>query len=208
MARRSELKQDSRTRILAAGSARLRAEGLAGAAIAPIMQDAGLTHGAFYAHFRDKEALAQAAFRHAFAEGRPKWIGAVRDRSWPARLTRLARRYLRPRHRDERASSCAFSALGADAARAPDGFRRAYAEELRKSIAAICDAPVQGPDAAQSYDDAILLMAVCVGGLTLSRAVADRPLSNRILGVCRNAVATLREGAGRQDETSARGGSA
>jgi TetR/AcrR family transcriptional repressor of nem operon len=207
MARRSELKQDSLKRILEAASTRLRAEGLAGAAIAPVMKDAGLTHGAFYAHFRDKEALAEAAFRHAFTEGRPKWIGAVRDRSWSARLTRLARRYLRPGHRDERANGCAFSALGADAARAPNGFRRAYVEELCKSIEAICDAPVQSPDADQRYEDAILLMAVCVGGLTLSRAVADRPLSDRILSVCRSAVATLSAGPDRQNETSARGGS-
>lgn len=194
MTRRSELKQESLKRILEAASARLRVEGLAGAAIAPVMKDAGLTHGAFYAHFRDKEALAEGAFRYALTKGRPKWIGAVRDRSWPARLTRLARRYLRPRHRDERADSCAFSALGADAARAPDAFRRAYAEELCKSIEAICDAPVQSPDAPRRYDDAILLMAVCVGGLTLSRAVAGRPLSDRILSVCRDAVATLIEG--------------
>jgi TetR/AcrR family transcriptional regulator, transcriptional repressor for nem operon len=207
MARRSELKQDSLKRILEAGSARLRLEGLTGAAIAPVMKDAGLTHGAFYAHFHDKETLAEAAFRHAFAKGRPKWIGTARDVSWSARLTRLARRYLRPRHRDERANSCAFSALGADAARAPDTFRRAYAEEFCKSIEAICGAPVQGPGAAQRYDDAIFLMAVCVGGLTLSRAVADRPLSDRILSVCRKAVTTLSESPVRQDETSTRGGS-
>jgi DNA-binding transcriptional LysR family regulator len=48
-------------------------------------------------------------------------------------------------------------------------------------------------------------MALCVGGLTLSRAVANRPLSDRILSVCRNAVTTLSEGP--DSRTSARGGS-
>jgi TetR/AcrR family transcriptional repressor of nem operon len=138
-------------------------------------------------------------------KGRPKWIGATRDRSWPARLTRLARQYLRPRHRDDRANSCAFSALGADAGRAPDAFRRAYAEEFCKSLEAICDVPVRTPDAAERHDDAILLMAVCVGGLTLSRAVADRPLSDRILSICRNAVASLSEGPDQPNETPIQG---
>ena len=60
MVTRSELKEASLLRILTAGAARLRAEGLAGAAIVPVMQEAGLTHGAFYAHFSNKEDLAAA----------------------------------------------------------------------------------------------------------------------------------------------------
>jgi TetR/AcrR family transcriptional regulator, transcriptional repressor for nem operon len=191
MTRRAEQKQDSLNRILDAGSARLRVEGLAGAAIAPVMRAAGLTHGAFYAHFEDKEALAEAAFRHALTISRPRWIGKSRDESWTARLVRLARYYLRPKHRDDRADSCAFSALGTDAARAPEGFRRAYAEELQKSLAAICAMPDADRPEALRRDDAVLLMALCVGGLTLARAVEDPELSDRILTICRNAAPSL-----------------
>jgi TetR/AcrR family transcriptional repressor of nem operon len=183
--RRSELKRASLRRILDAGSARLRMEGLGGATIALVMKDAGLTHGAFYSHFADKDALEEAAFRHAFAVGRPRWIGHVRDRTWSARLVRLARRYLQPRHRDVRADGCAFSALGADAARAPERFRQAYAEELVKSLEAICAGPADGPMGEAGHDDAIALMALCVGGLTLARAVDDPILSERILRVSR-----------------------
>ena len=62
---RAHLKQASLSRILDAAAIRLRAEGLSGAAIAPVMRDAGLTHGAFYSHFANKDELAAAAFRHA-----------------------------------------------------------------------------------------------------------------------------------------------
>jgi TetR/AcrR family transcriptional repressor of nem operon len=189
--RRAELKQASLGRILQAGAARLRREGLAGAAIAPVMEDAGLTHGAFYSHFANKDDLAVAAFRHTFIDNRPRWIGKARDRSWPARVLRLARGYLNPRHRDEVADSCAFSALASDAARGPESFRVAFEQELRRSLNAIGAASLDAQAEHPHYDEAIALMAICVGGLTLSRAVADPVFSERILEVCRGAAAVL-----------------
>jgi TetR/AcrR family transcriptional repressor of nem operon len=189
--RRAELKQTSLGRILQAGAARLRREGLAGAAIAPVMEDAGLTHGAFYSHFADKDDLAVAAFRHSFIDNRPRWIGKTRDRSWSARVRRLARSYLDPRHRDEVGDSCAFSALASDAARGPESFRAAFEQELRRSLNAIGAASLDAQAEHAHYDEAIVLMAMCVGGLTLSRAVADPAFSERILEVCRDAAAVL-----------------
>jgi TetR/AcrR family transcriptional repressor of nem operon len=187
---RAERKQKARQRILEAASARLREEGLAGGAIAAIMKEAGLTHGAFYAHFAGKAALDEASFRHALSIGRVKWIGTARDLTWQGRLARLARHYLRPWHRDNRASGCAFAALGADAARASPDFRRAFAEELQKSLDAICDTKAADASPQQRADDAIALMALCVGGLTLARAAGDRKLSGIILSVCRKAAAS------------------
>ncbi|MEC9432184.1 MAG: TetR/AcrR family transcriptional regulator [Pseudomonadota bacterium] len=193
---RAEAKRRALGRILDAASARLRAEGLSGAAIGPVMRDAGLTHGAFYAHFQDKEALAVAAFRHAFRRDRRRWIGAAPDRSWAARAARLARRYLTPAHRDDRAASCAFAALATDAARAPETFRDAYGEELLRSLAAICG---EDPDAADlaatlahpRFDEAAALLALCLGGLSLARGVADPELSARLLSASRAAAERL-----------------
>ncbi len=198
--KRDQLKQDSLNRILEAGAARLREEGLDGAAIAPVMQDAGLTHGAFYSHFSNKDELAIAAFRHGFIEGRPRWIGTGADRSWAARVARLARHYLSRRHCDERANSCGFSALAADAARAPTYFREAYEQELRKSLNAIGDRPLDETVEHDHYDEAIALLALCVGGLSLARAVEDEAFSARILKVCQAAAAQLGEAADQKDQ--------
>ncbi len=52
MKKRSALKEASLKRILTSGAARLREEGLSGSGISTVMKDAGLTHGAFYSHFR------------------------------------------------------------------------------------------------------------------------------------------------------------
>lgn len=189
MSSRSDLKEASLRRILTAGAGRLRAEGLSGAAIAPLMQEAGLTHGAFYAHFRNKEELAAAAFRFALLDNRPRWMGQARKESWPSRLVRLGKRYLTAAHRDDLADSCALAALASDAARSNPAFRKVYEEELRKSLRAIClpaddGSPVDPP----RLDHAIAFMALCVGGISLARAVDDLVFSQQILTVCRQAV--------------------
>lgn len=202
---RAERKQRARHRILDAASARLREEGLAGGAIAAIMKEAGLTHGTFYAHFAGKAALDEASFRHALATGRTEWMGTTRDRTWQGRLARLARHYLSPRHRDDRAHGCAFAALGADAARASEDFRRAFAEELQKSLDAICDTKAAGPPPRRRADDAILLMALCAGGLTLARAAGNCKLSETILSVCRKAAASVSGAAGPASHASKKG---
>ncbi|MEE6168239.1 MULTISPECIES: TetR/AcrR family transcriptional regulator [unclassified Mycolicibacterium] len=185
--KRAESKRESQERILDAAARRLREEGLNGAGIAAVMRDAGLTHGAFYSHFSTKDELASAAFGHAIGTGRPHWIKASHGESWRARLTTLAKRYLTPAHRDDLATSCAFAALGSEAARGSEEFRGSYERELRTSLAAIC-----GDDADdQRFDEAIALMALCVGGMTLSRAVADPQFSARILRSAQAAAAKI-----------------
>jgi TetR/AcrR family transcriptional repressor of nem operon len=187
--KRADSKRESQVRILDAAARRLREEGLGGAGIAAVMHDAGLTHGAFYSYFSTKDELASAAFGHAIGTGRPHWIKPSQGESWRARLTSLAKRYLTPAHRDDLATSCAFAAVGSEAARGSEEFRRSYERELRTSLAAICGDNTD----AERFDDAIALMALCVGGMTLSRAVADPHFSARILRSAQAAAAKVAE---------------
>jgi TetR/AcrR family transcriptional repressor of nem operon len=182
---RAESKQQSLDKILDAAARRIREEGLDGAAIVPVMRDAGLTHGAFYSHFSCKDDLANAAFTRAITTGRSHWIKPRRGESWRERLTSLAKRYLTTAHRDDLSTSCGFATLSSDAAHATDEFRVCYEQELRGSLAAICDGDED------RLDDAIALMSVCVGGMALARAVADPQFSARILRVAREAAAKL-----------------
>jgi len=182
---RAREKQATLDRILDAAARRIREEGLDGAAIVPVMRDAGLTHGAFYSHFANKDDLASAAFGHAITVGRSHWIKPSRGESWSTRLAGLAKRYLTTAHRDDLSTSCAFATLSSDAAHGSEQFRAGYERELRKSLAAICE------DDDDRLDDAIALMAVCVGGIALSRGVVDPKLSARILRVAREAGAKL-----------------
>jgi len=182
---RAQSKQESLDKILDAAARRIREEGLDGAAIAAVMRDAGLTHGAFYSHFSSKDELAGAAFARAITTGRSQWIKPMRGESWRERLSSLAKRYLTAAHRDDLSTSCGFATLSSDAAHASNHFRASYEHELRGSLAAICDGDHD------RLDDAIALMTVCVGGMALARAVADPKFSGRILRVAREAAAKL-----------------
>jgi TetR/AcrR family transcriptional repressor of nem operon len=182
---RAESKRESLVKILDAAARRIREQGLDHAAIVPVMRDAGLTHGAFYSHFACKEELANAAFTRAITTGRTQWIKPRHGESWRDRFTGLANRYLTTAHRDDLSTSCGFATLGSDAAHASDDFRACYERELRGSLAAICD----GDD--ERLDDAIALMTICVGGMTLARAVADPKFSGRILRAALEAATKL-----------------
>ncbi len=182
---RARGKQESLDKILDAAARRIREEGLDGAAIVPVMRDAGLTHGAFYSHFSNKDDLANAAFGRAITTGRGRWIKPSRGEAWGKRLSALATHYLTRAHRDDLATSCAFAALSSDAAHASEKFRACYEHELRGSLAAICDGDEH------RLDDAIALMTVCVGGMALARAVADPKFSDRILRVSRQTAAKI-----------------
>lgn len=192
MARRAQLKQASLRRVLDAAAARLRREGLGGAAIAPVMKDAGLTHGAFYSHFSNKDELTVAAFQHALADRRQRWMGNIRDVAWVQRLARLGKRYLTTAHRDNPSEGCALAALVSDAGRSSKTFHTVYEQELRKSLAAICDvASVEDAINSKRVDDAIAFMALCVGGISLARAVNNQAFSERILRACNTTTACL-----------------
>ena len=191
LTRRETLKQQSRQRILDAAATRLREDGIDGASIIPVMNMAGLTHGTFYTHFENKDDLAVEAFRHAIACSREQLLDPIESRSWKTRVTQLAKRYLNRKHRDQRSDSCPYSALATDAARASGAFRRAFEQELRKSLNAMAAAPLDEKKEHAHYDQTIALMALFVGGLSLARAVESPAFSDRIMKVCRTVAETL-----------------
>lgn len=190
MTSRTEQKQQSRDRILDAAGRRLRAEGLGGAGIADVMADAGLTHGAFYAHFADKDELVREALVQALAGNRQAWMGQSQTEPWRQRLSRLAGRYLTTGHRQQRSDGCALSALSSDAGRSDDVFRRTYEQELLKSLSAVCEDDFAAVGDQQA-DEALAFMALMVGSLTLSRAVRSEALAERLLAAGRAAAAKL-----------------
>lgn len=190
MKTRSEKKEESRQRILSAAAKRLRREGLGGAGVAAVMDDAGLTHGAFYSHFENKGELARSAFEAAVKQNRTRWTGKWTHGSWAGRLSGLARRYLTRSHRDNLDNSCALTALCSEAARSDEVFRATYETELIKTLSAIADGDFDQLDPKQA-DDALAFMSLIVGSLALCRAVKSDRLSDRILQVGRQAAGRL-----------------
>jgi TetR/AcrR family transcriptional regulator, transcriptional repressor for nem operon len=170
-------KQATRQRILEAAGRRFKQDGIDGAGIAALMSDAGLTNGAFYAHFASKEDLVANVLADQLRAQRQSLDAQPSDR---AGLEAFIRSYLSPQHRDQCGDGCPSAALLDEIARRPPETRRVFTDELTCSmddIAARLDPT--NPEAART--DALTIFGLMVGTLQLARALTDRELSDQLL---------------------------
>jgi len=164
-------------RILREAARLFRERGFDRAGVAEIMNAASLTHGAFYAHFASKEALAAEASSDAAAEVL-RQIELACASAHPIRS--FSEKYLSTRHRDSPGQGCGWAALGSELARQPDSVRGAVTEELRKVFDALATS-LPWSKGTNPRQEAIRLLATLLGAMILSRAVNDRALSSEIL---------------------------
>ena len=120
-------KQATRQRILEAAGRRFKQDGIDGAGVAVVMSDAGLTNGAFYAHFSSKEDLVANVLADQLRAQRQSIDVEPSDR---AGLEAFVRAYLSPEHRDQFADGCPSAALLDEIARRPGGTRDVFTEEV------------------------------------------------------------------------------
>src|SRR5262245_4422131 len=106
----------TRERIVDTAARLFRKKGYDGIGVADLMQEAGLTHGGFYAHFDSKEDLMAAACQRSMEQSVQAWLAAA-GKDDP--LKAVAGRYLSKGHRDhpEAAGACVIAAAGTDIAR-------------------------------------------------------------------------------------------
>ena len=170
-------KQLTRRRILERAGRRFKRDGIDGSGVATLMADAGLTNGAFYAHFDSKEDLVAAVVDDQLRSQRETYAPALADR---AGFEQFVRDYLSPAHRDLPDEGCPSAALLDEIARSSDATRRAYTEGLlamMDGVAALIDAH----DPASARIRALSIFASMAGTLQLSRALADRELADDVL---------------------------
>src|SRR6059058_68534 len=91
-------KQATRQRIVEVAGRRFKRDGVDGAGVATLMSDAGLTNGAFYAHFESKEDLVANVLADQLRAQRQSFDAQPSDR---AGLEAIIRSYLAPEHRDQ-----------------------------------------------------------------------------------------------------------
>jgi TetR/AcrR family transcriptional regulator, transcriptional repressor for nem operon len=181
-------KQATRQRIIAAAGRRLKRDGIDGSGVAALMADAGLTNGAFYAHFASKDDLVAAAVADQLREQRERYRTQISDR---ADIEQMVREYLSPGHRDSPADGCPSAALLDEIGRCPDATKRSYTEGMLDIVDHL--AALIGPeDPPSARARTLSLFAMLIGTLQLSRALADRQLADAVLdqGI-QNALALL-----------------
>jgi TetR/AcrR family transcriptional repressor of nem operon len=177
-------KQATRRKILDAALTVFRRDGYEGAGVDAVMAEAGLTAGGFYAHFKSKEALFTEALVDALRNAR--LIRGLEDESivGPERIRKIVAKYLSPAHRRFVTRGCPMPPLLGELARQNESVRRDFEAVLLDVVGAL--APhFAGPDSPASEDRGLALLSMLIGGLSLSRAVADDALGERILAACR-----------------------
>ena len=170
-------KQATRQRIVEAAGRRFKQDGIDGAGVATFMSDAGLTNGAFYAHFASKEDLVANVLADQLRTQRQSVDAESPDR---AGLEAFVRSYLSPQHRDQCADGCPSAALLDEIARRPAATRQVFTDELMGVIDDIA-ARLDPTDVEAARTDALTVFGLMVGTLQLARALTDRDLSDQLL---------------------------
>ncbi len=173
----TEHKQATRQRIIQTAGRRLKRHGIDGSGVAALMADAGLTNGAFYAHFASKDDLVATTVADQLRDQRESLSAVAPGR---AGVEQYLRTYLSAEHRDNPQDGCPSAALLDEIGRCTDATRRAYTDGL---LAVIDDIAARlAPDDPQSARVKTLsVFAMMAGTLQLSRALTDRQLADEIL---------------------------
>ncbi|MGS4885222.1 TetR/AcrR family transcriptional regulator [Roseibium sp. MB-4] len=177
----AEHKDKTRKKIVETARVLFNRHGFNGVSIDMVMQEAGLTRGGFYNHFKNKEELFSEAVM-SFLMGRgAEWredAGIDVTNLRPEMAHQMINAYLSPEHLDDLDGQCPMIALPSDIARG--------GIEAQQSFQTLLEAMVSLFETNMSSDDstnrqwAQAIAALCVGGMVLSRALPDSTLAKEV----------------------------
>lgn len=196
-----EKSAENRVAILQAASRLFRKCGIDGVGVADIAKEAGLTHGALYAHFPSKDALAAEAFSYGFDANNAQFLAAKGDRhlSFEDRLDGL----FAAARRDSLETGCPLGASVSEVGRQGCAISAAFAHAFEELVAELEKSFDKGISASRKRRLAVATVAAQLGAIAVSRAVAktDMALSDEVLHAVRETIGAsgrpTHEGSGR-----------
>jgi TetR/AcrR family transcriptional repressor of nem operon len=189
-----ERSDENREVLLATASRLFRERGIDGVGVAEIAREAGLTHGALYAHFRSKDELATEAFTQALALSREAFRGegTRRKRSVAGYLDYL----LSPLNRDEPGMSCPMTASASEIGRHGKDISARFAKGFQEKAGAFEAVIGDAIPEAERRRMGLAIVAAEIGAMAAARAVAksDPSLSDEILKAVRAMLVNASKG--------------
>lgn len=180
-------KQETRMMVLKAAAGMVRAKGPDGVGVAELMAQVGLTHGGFYSHFPNKEALVAAAVEEAFAQGRRRFVRMTETLDGPAALGAFIDSYVSREHRDNPQRGCPIATIASDLPRQGEAVRAAFDAGVNGLIDRLAAWLPEG-DEGERRGLATSLLAEAAGAVSLARAVSDDQLAESLLAQSRNRI--------------------
>lgn len=169
-------KAKSHARIVTSAARLARERGLAGASVGEVMRDAGLTHGGFYRHFSDKEAMLAAALEAAFAEIL-ELLAPREGESAAEAAVRFGARYVSAGHVANPGIGCPIPSIGAEIGRETEALKPAFGAGVRAITARLAEG--MGVDEAA----ATRRLAMMAGAVLMARA-SDAETAGKVLAAC------------------------
>lgn len=169
-------KAATRARVLDSAGALVKQRGFAATGVDALMASAGLTAGAFYAHFGSKSELLAALVDAEMARSLDRF-----DLDSPESLAAGIASYLSHGHVDHPGRGCILPALTAEIARSDDAIRARFEHHLT-ALQQRLAGPAGGDAGAWA------LLAQVVGGVLLARALATRETRQQLLAGVRQSV--------------------
>jgi TetR/AcrR family transcriptional regulator, transcriptional repressor for nem operon len=183
----SEHKEKTRQRVLSEAAAAIRAVGPDRIGVAGLMAKAGLTHGAFYAHFESKDDLVAQAISQMFDESYQRFLARTEHPDPAIAIERFIDSYLSTRHRDHPDHGCPLPSLSGELARLPAPARANFTAGLNRLTSSMAKRISElGRTDANTLASSVV--AEMVGALALSRAVAKPSESDAILDASRRSI--------------------
>jgi TetR/AcrR family transcriptional regulator, transcriptional repressor for nem operon len=176
---RAAAKDATHERIVAVAARAIRRSGYDGTGVADIMKEAGLTHGAFYAHFTSREAMLAEAAARACSESAAAVAEVVARVPPGMALASMLGAYLSKEHLERIDIGCPLAALGSETSRQTLEVRRVATRHIKEMIDLVAR---QSPEWGQpgAHQRALVTVATMVGALLLARAVDDPRLSDSL----------------------------
>ncbi|AFU99837.1 TetR/AcrR family transcriptional regulator [Simiduia agarivorans] len=168
-------KQDTRNAILDAAAGLFTRYGYEQVGVNQVMEAAGLTRGAFYAHFKSKAALYAEAIPHAARRAQQALLDSLPER--PDRQS-MINGYLSETHRRGETLGCPLAFLTTDVSQRDPEVRAAYTHVFRGFIEQFSKTP-------EKRQAAIKASVLMIGGMAIARALDDEDLVKELFEVCR-----------------------
>lgn len=184
-------KDTSRKEILEKAALRLCGDGIEAVGVRTLMSDAGLTHGAFYAHFGSRADLVAAAISESLEETGRKLRVAVEAADEGEGLSAFIDAYLRMAHRKRMDKGCAAAALSPEVARQDIQVRRRFMEGVDAISRLLAGQLPEGGTEDERFVRAGIVFASLMGTLQLSRTITDVARAERQLAAGRSAAMAI-----------------
>ena len=160
----------NREALIQAAARLFRERGIDGVGVAEICKHARLTHGALYAQFPSKEALAAEALADGAAHAN-EWM-TTRVKGRDPTLTDHLDAYLSSQHRDDLGGGCAMAASASEIARQPRDVSVAFSDGFSQLVGIIERTLAKSGSAAERHQRALAITAAMIGGVAAARATA------------------------------------